>query len=147
VVVSPDVGRLQMATDYAERLGLSVVVLHKTRESGSETHVMRVVGDVRHHPCLIVDDMISTGGTLANGIRSLIEAGARAPIFIAATHGLLLAGSRARLGIPAIRNVFVTDTIKPIEPAWPELAVISIAPLLGQAIHRILSDGAGPDSK
>lgn len=146
VVVSPDVGRLQMATDYAERLGLSVVVLHKTRESGSETHVMRVVGDVRHRPCLIVDDMISTGGTLANGIRSLIEAGARAPIFITATHGLLLAGSRARLAIPAIAKVFVTDTIKPIEPTWPQLEIVSVASLLGQAIRRILGDGTGSES-
>lgn len=143
VVVSPDVGRLQMATDYAEHLQAPVVVLHKVRESGRQTRVMRVVGDVRDRSCLIVDDMISTGGTLADGIRTLVDAGARAPLFIAATHGLLLKGSKTKLAIPAVANVFVTDTVKPIESVWPELQVVSVAPLLASAIRRIVSDGTG----
>lgn len=141
VVVSPDVGRLRMATEYAERLHVPVVVLHKLRESGGETHVMRVVGDVRDHPCLIVDDMISTGGTLADGTRALLDAGARSPIFIAATHGLLLPGSKAKLAIPAVAHVFVTDTVRPAESAWAELQVVSVASLVAQAIAGIVSDG------
>lgn len=145
VVVSPDVGRLQMATDYADRLQAAVVVLHKIRTSGSQTQVIRVVGDVRDRHCLIVDDMISTGGTLANGIATLIEAGARTPIFIAATHGLLLPGSKARLAISAVGKVFVTDTIKPAEPAWPGLEVISVASLLAQAIRKNIGDGSDVD--
>ena len=146
VVVSPDVGRLRMATNYAERLQRPVVVLHKVRESGRQTHVTHVVGDVRDRPCLIVDDMISTGGTLADGIRALVEAGARPAIFIAATHGLLLPGSKAKLATSAVARVFVTDTVKPAESAWPNLNVVSVARLLAQAISRVLSDGTAPES-
>jgi ribose-phosphate pyrophosphokinase len=76
-VVSPDVGRVQMATEYAHRLGTSVVGLHKRRESGTETGVTHVVGDVRGKACLIVDDMISTGGTIAESVAALRAAGAR----------------------------------------------------------------------
>jgi ribose-phosphate pyrophosphokinase len=146
VVVSPDVGRLRMATDYAERLQTPVVVLHKVRESGRHTHVMHVVGDVRDRPCLIVDDMISTGGTLADGMRALLDAGARAPMFIAATHGLLLPGSRSKLVTPAVARVFVTDTVNPGESLWPNLHVVSVARLLAQAIRRIIADGGLAES-
>ena len=139
VVVSPDVGRLKTATEYAERLGTTAVVLHKVRETGSQTHVMRVVGDVRDRSCLVVDDMISTGGTLADGIRALLDAGARAPIVTAATHGLLLSGSRKKLTIPAVTKLFVTDTVRPAEPEWPQLEIVSVAPLLAEAIARIVS--------
>jgi len=142
VVVSPDVGRLGMATDYADRLQLPVVVLHKIRESGSSTRVMRVIGDVRDRPCLIVDDMISTGGTLADGVRTLVAAGARPPIFIAATHGLLLPGSSEKLAIPSVAQVVVTDTVRPAEPPWPTRRIVSVAPLLAQAIRRMIGEKA-----
>jgi ribose-phosphate pyrophosphokinase len=140
VVVSPDVGRLKMATEYADRLQTPAIVLHKVRETGSQTHVMRVVGDVRNRPCLIVDDMISTGGTLADGVHALLDAGARSPILIAATHGLLLPGARAKLAIPAVTKLFVTDTVKPVEPAWPQLEIVSVGPLLAEAIARTVGD-------
>jgi ribose-phosphate pyrophosphokinase len=143
VVVSPDVGRLKMATEYAERLQTPAIVLHKIRETGSRTHVMRVVGEVRNRPCLIVDDMISTGGTLAEGIHALLDAGARSPIVIAATHGLLLPGAHAKLAIPAVTKLFVTDTVKPVEPAWPQLEIVSVASLLAEAIARTVGDDTG----
>lgn len=145
VVVSPDVGRLQMATDYADRLGAPVVVLHKIRTSGDRTQVIRMVGEVRNRHCLIVDDMISTGGTLANGIRVLVDAGAQTPVFIAATHGLLLPGAKARLATTDVAKIFVTDTIKPAEPGWSNLEVISVAQLLAQAIRKNIGDGLDGD--
>ncbi len=143
VVVSPDVGRLRMATEYAEHLRAPVTVLHKVRESGSHTHIMRVVGDVRNRPCLIVDDMISTGGTLADGIRALLDAGAAPPIIVAATHGLLLPGSKTKLAISEVAKIVVTDTVRPAEPAWSQLEIVSVAPLLAQAIMHIVADGTG----
>lgn len=76
VVVAPDEGRVRMATEYAERLGLPLVVLHKQRETGSETAVTRIVGEVSERPCLLVDDMISTSGTIAKSVDALLEAGA-----------------------------------------------------------------------
>jgi ribose-phosphate pyrophosphokinase len=140
LVVSPDAGRLKMATDYAQRLNTSVVLLHKTRESGAASHVTHLVGDVRGRACLVVDDMISTGGTIAEAVRKLVEMGARPGIVVAATHGVLLRGARAKLMAEAIGDVFVTDSVEQrIEP-WPHLHIVSIAPLIADAVHRTTSE-------
>src|SRR5262249_21519657 len=118
VVVSPDVGRVQMATEYAHRLGTAVVVLHKRRGGGTETGVTHVVGEVRGKACLIVDDMISTGGTIAESIAALRAAGARPEITVAATHGLLLAGARDKLTCAGVCAMLVTDTVPVREQDW-----------------------------
>lgn len=141
VVVSPDTGRVKMASDYAARLGTSVAVLHKRRVSGTETAVTHVVGDVRDRACLIVDDMIATGGTIASGVTALLAAGARREITVAATHGLFVADAVARLSDPAIREVLVTDTVAAAHP-WPKLRVVSIAPLIAAAIRQTIADGS-----
>jgi ribose-phosphate pyrophosphokinase len=142
VVVSADAGRLQMATDYAEHLQTSVVLLHKTRESGTKTHVTHLVGDVRNRACLIVDDMIATGGTLDESVRVLLDAGARPGVFIAATHGLWLGGARKKLDTERIAKVFVTDTVQQAPNEWPRLGVVSVAPLIADVIRRVLADGS-----
>jgi ribose-phosphate pyrophosphokinase len=141
VVVSPDAGRVRMATEYAQLLGASVAVLHKERASGVETRVTRVVGDVRDRPCLIIDDMISTGGTIAESVDALLDAGARPEIIVAATHGLLLHGAREKLARPEMREIIVTDTVAPPAHDWPQLRVISIAPLIASALRRFIDDG------
>jgi ribose-phosphate pyrophosphokinase len=138
VVVSPDTGRVAMAAEYAHRLGTSVVVLHKRRSSGTETEVTQVVSDVRDRPCLIIYDMISTGGTIARAVRALLAAGARPEIAVAATHGLFVGEARAMLDQEAIREIFVTDSLPLNDPSWPHLNVVSIAPLIATAIRRLL---------
>jgi ribose-phosphate pyrophosphokinase len=138
-VVSPDAGRVGLATDYAQRLGAPVVVLHKRRDSGTETHVTHVVGDVAGRACLIVDDIVATAGTLAESVTALLAAGARPEVFVAATHGLLLPGARERLGHPAVREVHVTDTVPVPSQDWPALRVVSIAPLVAAALERFLA--------
>ncbi|HWP43651.1 MAG TPA: ribose-phosphate diphosphokinase, partial [Blastocatellia bacterium] len=145
VVVSPDAGRVRMATEYAHRLGTSVVVLHKQRESGAETRITHIVGDVRDKACLIIDDMISTGGTIAESIEALLGAGARPELTIAATHCLFLEAARDRLSHEAIREIFVTDTVSPKGEAWPRLKIVSIAPLIAGAISRFVIDGSLSD--
>ena len=139
VVVSPDAGRLKMATDYAQNLNTSVVLLHKTRETGTDTHVTHLVGDVRGRPCLVVDDMISTGGTIVEAVDKLVEMGARPDIVVAATHGVLLSGARAKLTAAPIGDVFVTDSIEQLTEGWPRLRVVSVAPSLADAIRRLAS--------
>lgn len=141
VVVSPDAGRVRMATEYARLLGAPVAVLHKERASGVETRITRLVGDVRDRPCLIIDDMISTGGTIAESVEALLDAGARPEIIVAATHGLLLAGAREKLARTVTREVLVTDTVAPPAHDWPQLRVVSVAPLIASALRRFLSDG------
>jgi ribose-phosphate pyrophosphokinase len=145
VVVSPDAGRVKMAGEYANRLGLSVVVLHKRREGATKTKVTHVVGEVRDHPCLIIDDMISTGGTIAESIEALLAAGALPEITIAATHGVFVEGCRDKLKHKAVREVLVTDTISRGGEGWPQLKVVSIAPLLASAIRRFAADGSIKD--
>jgi ribose-phosphate pyrophosphokinase len=141
VVISPDAGRVRMATEYARLLGAPVAVLHKVRASGVETRVTRVVGDVRDRPCLIIDDMISTGGTVVESVEALLEAGARPEIIVAATHGILLAGAREKLTRPEMREVLVTDTVAPPAHDLPQLRVVSVAPLIASALRRFLADG------
>jgi ribose-phosphate pyrophosphokinase len=139
VVVSPDAGRVKMATRYAGHLDMPMAVLHKQRQSGSQTAVTHLVGDVQDRPCLIIDDMIATGGTLAESITALLDAGARPQIWVAATHGLLLEGARDNLSHEAIQGVYVTDTMaQEGQNDWPRLQVVSIAPLIAEAIQRFL---------
>jgi len=145
VIVSTDVGRVQMAGRYAQCLGAPVIILHKLRGSGGQTEVTDIVGDVSCRSCLIVDDIISTGGTLAASIRALLRAGARPDMMVAATHGLLLPGAREKLDHPAVRDVFVTDTVRVANQDWPGLHVISIAPLIARALERFLADGSLED--
>jgi ribose-phosphate pyrophosphokinase len=145
VVVAPDAGRMQIAAAYAQRLGTPVVVLHKRRMSGEDTVVTHIVGDVEDRPCLIVDDIIFTGGTIAESIEALLEAGARTEFFVAATHGLLLPGAREKLDRAAVRNVLVTDTVSVPEKDWPKLQIVSIAPVIATALERLLADGSMAD--
>ncbi len=139
VVVSPDRGRVSLATHYAQCLGAGVVVLHKRRDDGAEVEVTHVVGDVAGRTCLIVDDMISTGATVAKSVKALVSRGARPEMMVAATHGLFLPGAREKLDSAAVREVFVADTVAVKEKDWTRLHVVSIAPLMAEALRRFLS--------
>lgn len=142
VVVSPDTGRVTMATEYAQHLYSSVVILHKHRTSSIETEITRIVGDVRDRPCLVIDDMISTGSTMAQAIEALLNAGARRDITIAATHGLFIGNARDRLSQDCIKAIFVTDTVSPQMTQWHSLRVVSVAPLIASAIKQFQSNGS-----
>ena len=142
VVVAPDAGRVGLATIYANRLGVPVAVLHKRRESGAETRVTHLVGDVRDRPCVLIDDMIATGGTIIESVQVLLDAGARPEMRVVATHGLFVGAARERLAHPAIREVLVTDTVPQSAGEHLPLRVASVAPLLASAIRQFLADGS-----
>ena len=138
VVVAPDVGRMQLATQYAQALGVPVTVLHKRRDGASRIKVTHVVGDVFNRSCLIVDDMISTGNTLAESIDTLLRASARPEMIIAATHGLFRPGARAKLDRSVVREVFVTDTVQVNEKDWAKLQVVPVAPAIAEVMEKRL---------
>ncbi|MGV2832085.1 ribose-phosphate diphosphokinase [Myxosarcina sp. GI1(2024)] len=140
VVVSPDSGRISMAMAYARELDAKVAVLHKQRESGTETAVTHVIGDVKHKPCLIIDDMISTGGTIATTVTALLEAEALPKIFVAATHGLLIENAREKLAHESIQGIFVSDTLPKEGQNWSKLETVSVAPLIAEAICKIAGE-------
>jgi ribose-phosphate pyrophosphokinase len=137
VVVSPDEGRIKMAGEFARILGRPMAVLHKQREGGREPKVIQVIGEVRDRPCLIIDDMITTGKTVSQAIAALLKAGAQPSFTAAATHGLLVENARRQLNHDAVQEIFVTDTVPPHQDAWKTLRVLGMAPLLAAAIQRL----------
>jgi ribose-phosphate pyrophosphokinase len=145
VVVSPDSGRVRMAEKWGQRLGgRPVAFIHKTRDPDRPNQVVanRVVGDVRDKTCVLVDDMIDTGGTIAKAATRLFEDGAK-DVIIAATHGVLSPPAAERLAECGAREVVLTNTLPiPPERRFPSLTVLSIAPLVARAIHEVFEDGS-----
>jgi ribose-phosphate pyrophosphokinase len=139
VVVAPDAGRVKLATQYAHRLDVPLAVLHKRRESGTETHATHLVGEVEGRTCVIIDDMISTGGTLVESVRALQEAGA-VRFLVAATHGLLLGNAVERLADAGVERLLVTDTVPPRRDGRGIVRVVSVAPLLAHALRQLVQD-------
>jgi ribose-phosphate pyrophosphokinase len=139
VVVSPDAGRVKLATEYAARLNRPLAVLHKRRDSDTETHVTHLVGEVEGRTCLIIDDMISTGGTLVDSVNALREAGA-ARFLVCATHGLLLRNAVGRLADAGVERLYVTDSVPPCEDSAGIVQVVSVAPLLAHALRQLVQD-------
>jgi ribose-phosphate pyrophosphokinase len=138
VVVSPDAGRVKLATEYALELDAPLAVLHKRRQSGSETEVAQLVGAVEGRPCLLVDDLISTGGTLVQSVRALRDAGATG-FRVAATHGLLLNDALGRLAAEGVGEVLVTDTVPlPASSDASPVRVATVAPLVAGVIRKLL---------
>ena len=141
VIVSPDTGGLKLASAYASRLGCPVAVLHKERSNGGETVVKRLVGDVRGKACVIIDDMISTGGTIVHAIDALLEAGAQEQFIVAATHPVFTPEARKNLHHSSIRQIIVTDSIPVTHHHWPSVYVVSLAPIIAESIRS--NGGAG----
>ena len=144
VIVAPDLGAVRLANRFATKLDLPVAVCHKRRLGGAEVSVSRVTGDVNGRRCIIVDDMISTGGTIVESVRALEHAGAAPGAIVAATHAVLVPGALDKLASAGVRQLFVTDSIEPrSEPAArlvPE--VVSIAPLVATAVRHLLEGGS-----
>ncbi|HEU0015789.1 MAG TPA: ribose-phosphate pyrophosphokinase [Longimicrobium sp.] len=141
VVVSPDAGRVKLATEYAHRLDRPLAVLHKRRESGTRTRTTYLVGDVEGRTCLLIDDMISTGGTLIESVSALRDAGA-AGFVVAATHGLLLRNAVGRLTDAGVERVFITDTVPLPDDPRGLLRVVTVAGLLADAVRRLAVGGS-----
>jgi ribose-phosphate pyrophosphokinase len=140
VVVAPDLGAVQRATAVADRLGRPMILLHKQRLSGREVEIRQIVGEVSDRPCLIVDDMISTGSTIVKSVEALRAAGAFPKITVAATHAVFVADALARLRSSGVEEVWVTDTIA-LEPE-PGVRVASVAPLVTEVVRRLTSAAA-----
>ncbi len=136
VVVSPDVGRATEARRLANYLGLPLAMLYKRRTSPTETSVTHVIGEVEGLRPLMIDDMISTAGTMRRGIDALLRLGAQPHVRVAATHPVFTPPALDRLTHEAIEQVIVTDTI-PFHGQHERVQVLSVAPLLAKAIYNV----------
>jgi ribose-phosphate pyrophosphokinase len=144
-VVAPDSGRVRVAERWTDRLGgCPLAFIHKTRDPLKPNQVVanRVVGDVEGRVCLIVDDMIDTGGTICKAADILFDSGA-ADVIVAATHGVLSDPATERLKNSRISEVVLTNTLPlPAEKALDKITVLSIAPLVARAIREVFDDGS-----
>jgi ribose-phosphate pyrophosphokinase len=144
-VVSPDSGRVRLAERWAETLGgTPLAFIHKTRDPNrpNEAVANRVVGDIEGRLCVVIDDMIDTGGTVSKAVQALLGQGAR-EVIVAATHGVLSGPASERLANCGAHEVIFTDTLPiPDEKRFPKMSVLPIAPLLARAIHEVFDDGS-----
>jgi ribose-phosphate pyrophosphokinase len=140
VMVSPDVGNVKVANMYANLLGADLAIIDKRRQSGSDVLSKNLIGpDLAGRPVLMVDDMISTAGTICSAAELVKEAGAT-EIFAAATHPVMVGLALQRLADAPFTRIIVTDTIPDdgrLDPIRDRLEVLSVAGLLGEAVHRI----------
>ena len=144
-VVSPDTGRVRVAEQWADRLGgVPLAFVHKSRDltTPNKAESKTVVGDIEGRVCVLIDDMIDTGGTISGAVRILKEAGAK-DVIIAATHAVFSDPAAQRLGDSGAREVVVTNTLPiPEEKRFDNLTVLSIAPLIARAIREVFEDGS-----
>jgi ribose-phosphate pyrophosphokinase len=139
VFVSPDVGNVKRAQVFANELGGEICIIDKRRKSGSEAQAVHIIGEVEGRNVIMVDDMITTAGTMTEAVKILRDHGA-GEIYMAATHAVFAPPAMQRLAECSFTRLAVTDTI-PIgnraDPIRDRLVVLSVAELLGEAIHRI----------
>ncbi|WP_225412941.1 ribose-phosphate diphosphokinase [Stigmatella hybrida] len=143
VIVAPDLGAMKRAERYAALLKLPVAVVHKRRTSGSQVHVHHITGDVKGCTPILVDDMISTAGTIEAAVQALLEAGCEPQVTVVATHSLLVGPSIERLRRLPLLRLLTTDSV-PRPAALPiPLETVSIASLLARAIEMLRAGLSG----
>jgi ribose-phosphate pyrophosphokinase len=137
MVVSPDVGGVVRARGLAKRIDAPLAIVDKRRERPGESEVMNVIGDVAGHTCILVADIIDSGGTLVNAAEALLEQGANV-VTGYITHGVLSGGAVARIMASRLKELVITDSIQPSDSVVKahNIRVLPIAPLLGEAIAR-----------
>ena len=137
MVVSPDVGGVVRARALAKRIDAPLAIVDKRRERAGESEVMNIIGEVEGKCCILVDDIVDSGGTLCNAADALLAQGAK-EVHAYITHGVLSGGAVARISASKLKQLVLTDTIQPTEAVRvsKNIRVISIAPLIGEAIAR-----------
>jgi ribose-phosphate pyrophosphokinase len=136
-VVSPDVGGIKMARAYAKGLGADLAIVDKRRSSPNEVEAMNLIGEVKNRTVLIPDDIIATGSSLVEAVNALVKFGA-GDIYACCTHAILSGNAVQKLQKTALKEIVVTDTIPlPPEKRVDKIKVLTVAPLLGEAILRI----------
>jgi ribose-phosphate pyrophosphokinase len=138
MVVSPDVGGVVRARALAKRLGADLAIVDKRRERAGESEVMNIIGDVEGRSCILIDDIVDSGGTICNAAEALLREGAK-DVCAYATHGVLSGGAVARIKGSKLKSLVITDTIAATEDVakCTNIRRISIAPLIGEAMRRI----------
>src|SRR3989442_10544812 len=141
IIVSPDVGGVVRARGLAKRINAPLAIIDKRRERAGDSEVMHVIGEVEGRTCILVDDIVDSGGTLVNAADALLEKGAK-DVYAYITHGVLSGGAVARITASQLKELAITDSIQPTEAVRGacNIRVLSIASLIGEAIGRIATE-------
>jgi len=141
MVVSPDVGGVVRARGLAKRINAPLAIIDKRRERAGESEVMNVIGEVAGRTCILVDDIVDSGGTLVNAAEALLEQGANS-VTAYITHGVLSGGAVARVTASKLKELVITDSIQPGEAVRVarNIRVLSIASLIGEAVRRTATE-------
>ncbi len=141
MVVSPDVGGVVRARALAKRIDAPLAIVDKRRDRPGESEVMNIIGSVEGRSCILIDDIVDSGGTLVNAAEALLEQGAK-EVYAYITHGVLSGGAVARIAGSKLKELVITDSIMPTEAVKVarNIRVISIAQLMGEAIERTASE-------
>ena len=143
MIISPDVGGVVRARAVAKRLGAALAIVDKRRDRPGESEVMNIIGNVEGHRCVLVDDIVDSGGTLCNAADALIAEGAT-EVSAHITHGVLSGGAVARITASKMKELVITDSIQPTEAVRVarNIRVLSVAELIGEAMSRIASNSS-----
>ena len=140
VVVSPDLGSVTRARNFADKLDVPIAIIDKRRPKANVSEVLNIIGDIKGKTAIIVDDMIDTAGTLTNGASALIELGAK-EVYACCTHAVLSGEAIERIQNSPIKEVLTLDTIAiPEEKMIDKIKIESVAPIFAQAINRIFTN-------
>ena len=141
MVVSPDVGGVVRARGLAKRISAPLAIIDKRRERAGESEVMNVIGDVAGYTCILIDDIVDSGGTLVNAADALLANGAR-EVYAYITHGVLSGGAAARIAGSKLKELVITDSIQPTDAVnkTGNIRLLSIAGLIGEAINRTAAE-------
>jgi ribose-phosphate pyrophosphokinase len=137
-IVSPDVGGVVRARAYAKRVDAALAIIDKRREKAGVSEVMNIIGEIKGHDCVLVDDIVDSAGTLCNAANALIDAGAKS-VSAYVSHGVLSGPAIERIEEATIKEVVITDSIRPTPKILDckKIRTLTIASLFGEAIHRI----------
>lgn len=138
VVVSPDMGGVTRARSLAEKLGVPLAIIDKRRPMPNVSEIMNIIGEIKDKNVIMIDDIIDTAGTISNGAAALVERGAKS-VYVSCTHAILSGPAYERLAKAPIKEIVTTNTI-PAAREFDKLTVLSVAPLMGEAILRIHND-------
>ena len=142
VIVSPDVGSVSRARVFAQKLRASLAIVDKRRSRPNESEVMNVIGNVKGYDCILVDDLIDTGGSLCNAANALVKEGARR-IFACASHGVLSGPALERLNASPVEELALLDTIPPADRSrCGKLKYLEVAPMFSEAIRDVYEDAS-----
>jgi ribose-phosphate pyrophosphokinase len=141
MVVSPDVGGVARARGLAKRINTPLAIVDKRRERAGESEVMNVIGEVEGYTCILIDDIVDSGGTLVNAADALLAEGAT-EVYAYITHGVLSGGAAARITNSKLKELVITDSIQPTDAVKnsPNIRVLSISSLIADAIGRTASE-------